>query len=206
MQQPDSAGRVIDAVVGTTSWTVGKTVTVGLILIVALAAATAFLIELNGIRKTGGVKEYVKDINAQQYGAIRGIWTCEVVVGGFAVAVILHGVIPGVMKELQLDALIAVLTAALALRGINFGAFWVQRKTEDPVISATNAMIKDPNVMPQVMVNKVTGERSVTPIQNTPAAPPPDADAVVVPPAPQAVVVPLAGSEHRIGFEYTRDE
>lgn len=155
----DSVARA--AALGET-WTPYRIVIAVVLSLVALIVLAAFMSELWAIKKAGGIKAYTKDFDTVNYGAVRGIWTCEIIVGAITVAIMLHAFVPKLVSELQVEAVVTLFGFAGLFRGINFGAFYAKRATQDPSIMATQAAINDPNVMPLITRNKKTGETTVS--------------------------------------------
>lgn len=165
------ADSVVHALLTGESWMNWRVAAAISLVLVALLLVAVFVSEFISIKRSGGLKVYVDNINAVNYGAIRGIWVTEIVIGALSVVVMLRALVPSVVAELQVDALLIVVSAALTMRGINFGAHWIQRKTQDAAVVAANAAAKTPGVMPVVTQNKKTGVTRVDVVTMQSAAP-----------------------------------
>lgn len=163
------------------TWQTWRLIGAGIIALAAIAAVVVFVSEFLAVRKAGGLKAYARDFDTVNYGALRGIWTSEVIVGAVTVAILLHAFVPKLVSELQTDAVVTVFGFVGLFRGINFGAFFAKRATEDPTIMATKAAIADPTVRPLVTRNEKTGETTVSQVPVEVPAP-----AQAAAPAPQA--------------------
>lgn len=144
------------------TWPGARIIFAGALGLVALGAVVIFVSEFVAVRRAGGLKTYAKDVDLVSYTGLRSAWTYEFVLGGLALVVLLHGIVPNLVSVLQIEAVYAVIVMAAAPRGINLGAFISKQANADPAVMVTAAAIKDPTVQPLVTTNRLTGDTTVS--------------------------------------------
>lgn len=144
------------------TWPGARIIFAAVVGLIALAAAAVFVSEFVAVRRAGGLKVYAKDVDLVSYTGLRSAWVYEIVLGGLAIVVLLHGIVPNLVSVLQIEAVYAVIVMAAAPRGINLGAFISKQTNADPAVMVTAAAIKDPTVQPLVTTNRLTGDTTVS--------------------------------------------